>query len=90
LRLKALPKEVQVVVEDHGQGIPKEDIAKLFKPFSRADVSTTGGEKAVGLGLAICKRVVEGHEGRIWIESSVGQGTKVYVTLPYTRPNMRP
>ena len=57
-------------------------MSKLFQWLSKTSVRSTAGEKSSGLGLAIAKRIVEGHRGRIWAESAVGQGTTFYVALP--------
>ncbi len=77
---------VLLSVADEGQGIPADEQDKLFQPFERTSVTTTGGEKSTGLGLAIVKRIVEGHHGKIWVESSVGKGTTFYVSLPLVQP----
>jgi signal transduction histidine kinase len=73
---------VVVSVRDQGQGIPAEELDKLFKPFSKTSVRGTAGEKSTGLGLAICRRIVEGHHGRIWAESEVGKGSVFNFSLP--------
>ena len=73
---------VVVSVRDHGQGIPAEELDKLFKPFSKTSVRGTDGEKSTGLGLAICRKIVEGHHGRIWAESEVGKGSVFSFSLP--------
>jgi signal transduction histidine kinase len=54
----------------------------LFKPFQRTSVKSTGGEKSSGLGLVIAKRIVNGHAGRIWVESQVGIGSTFFVAIP--------
>jgi signal transduction histidine kinase len=69
-------------VTDQGEGIPPDELNKLFKPFSRTSIKSTAGEKSSGLGLAIARRIVEGHQGQIWVESRVGQGTKFFVSFP--------
>ncbi len=74
--------EVILSVKDQGQGIPSDDLDKLFKPFQRTSVKTTGGEESTGLGLAIVRKIVLGHKGRVWVESEVGRGTTFYVALP--------
>lgn len=77
--------EVVVSVSDQGQGIRKEDLDKLFKPFSKLSSRGTAGEKSTGLGLSIAKRIIIGHLGRIWVESKVGEGTTFYFSLPANR-----
>ncbi len=68
-------------VQDHGTGISLEDQAKLFDRFQRLDKSGTG-VPGVGLGLHVCRLLVEAHGGRIWIESEPGHGTTFRFTLP--------
>lgn len=74
---------VEITVQDHGQGIPANELERLFKPFSRTSVRTTGGESSTGLGLVISRRIVEGHGGSIWVKSQVGQGSTFGFTLPF-------
>lgn len=62
-------------VKDHGQGIPEDELGKLFQEFGKTSVQATAGERSTGLGLVIAKRIVEGHGGKIWVESKVGQGS---------------
>lgn len=69
-------------VQDHGPGIPAAEIDRLFKPFGRTSVQSSNGEKSTGLGLAIARRIIEGHYGKIWVESQVGQGSTFYFSLP--------
>ncbi|MCR9143224.1 MAG: sensor histidine kinase [bacterium] len=73
---------VRIAVRDQGQGIPEAELGTLFEPFVRASVQGTAGEKSTGLGLAIVKNIVEGHGGRIEVESAVNQGSQFTVTLP--------
>ena len=82
LSAKIAEKMVEISVRDQGQGIPKDEIAKIFAEFGRASVKSTAGEKSTGLGLAIVKRIVEAHGGRIWVESEVGVGSVFSFTLP--------
>lgn len=82
LRGKVVGNEVQISVEDHGQGIPVDELPKLFTKFGRTSVTPTGGEKSTGLGLAIVKKIVESHGGKIWADSKVGQGSVFTVSLP--------
>jgi len=73
---------VVVSVRDQGQGIPAEELDRLFQPFGRTSVQSTAGEKNTGLGLAICRKIVEGHGGRIWAESAFGEGSVFSFSLP--------
>jgi signal transduction histidine kinase len=77
--------EVLLSVKDEGPGIAAEDLGKLFRPFGRARTVSTGGERSTGLGLAIAQRIVEGHGGRIWVESVVSKGSTFFVALPVAR-----
>ncbi|NLA59951.1 MAG: hypothetical protein GX863_02475 [Firmicutes bacterium] len=75
------PKEATITVQDKGPGIPEEDLPFIFDRFyksPRSRASTSGS----GLGLSIAKEIVELHGGRIWVESTVGEGTTFYFTLP--------
>lgn len=77
----------RITVEDQGQGIPAEEIDRLFRPFGKASVRGTAGEKSTGLGLAIVKRIVNGHGGEIRVESEVGTGSTFFVDLPAGPPS---
>jgi signal transduction histidine kinase len=73
---------VLVSVADHGQGIPQDELDKLFRWFGRTRVKGTVGEQSTGLGLAIAHRIVLEHGGRIWVESQAGHGSTFRVSLP--------
>lgn len=73
---------VRFAVRDQGQGIPEAELSKLFKPFSKTSVRPTDGEKSTGLGLMIVKKIVDAHQGRIWVESVVGKGSSFLFTVP--------
>jgi signal transduction histidine kinase len=73
---------VAIVVEDQGMGIAAEALPRLFDPFYRADASRSRKTGGFGLGLSICKAIVDAHNGRIRIHSEPGKGTRVTVTLP--------
>jgi two-component system OmpR family sensor kinase len=73
-----------VSVLDEGQGIPPEELPRLFQAFSRTSVRPTAGEPSTGLGLAICKKIIAAHGGRIWAESVPGRGSTFYFTVPCT------
>jgi two-component system, chemotaxis family, sensor kinase Cph1 len=72
---------IKVSVKDEGKGIPAENLPELFQPFKRL-VSQSQDAKGLGLGLVVCKRLVEAHGGRIWAESEEGQGSTFCFTLP--------
>ncbi len=75
-------KVVQIYVKDTGPGIPAEDIGHLFQKFYRVDNSATRTIGGTGLGLFICRKIVELYGGRIWAESQVGQGSSFFINLP--------
>ncbi len=74
--------KVVVSVKDNGIGIPKEAMPKLFQKFSRADNARDMYIDGTGLGLFIIKEIVEGHGGKVWVESEEGKGSTFYVELP--------
>jgi hypothetical protein len=78
--------EAVVSVRDEGPGIPPDEIDKLFTPFQTTSVTSTRGEKSAGLGLVIVRKMVEGHKGRVWVESELGKGSVFRFTLPIIRP----
>lgn len=73
---------VQVRVSDTGPGIPAEDVPHLFQKFYRVDNSATRTIGGTGLGLFICRKIVELYNGRIWVESEVGKGSTFFINLP--------
>jgi signal transduction histidine kinase len=74
---------IHVTVSDRGPGIASKDHPKLFEKFSRC-LQVQDGPKVPGsgLGLYICRSIVEAHGGRIWVESEPGKGTKFHYTVP--------
>lgn len=82
VRCERSDHEVVLSVRDQGQGIPAEELDRLFKPFSRTSVRATAGESSTGLGLAIVKRIIDGHAARVRVDSVVGQGTVFTISLP--------
>jgi PAS domain S-box-containing protein len=72
---------VELSVSDTGPGIPADKIDSLFKPFEQLDTGKKEGS-GFGLGLSICKSVVELHGGKIWVTSTVGQGSRFAFTVP--------
>jgi signal transduction histidine kinase/DNA-binding response OmpR family regulator len=79
---KNVEDAVEVCVKDSGKGIAPEDVPKLFKKFQQLDSSPTRKAGGTGLGLVICKGIVEQHGGKIWLESKPGVGSKFYFTIP--------
>lgn len=83
VKVTDLGKEVECAVEDTGPGISPADVPKLFEKFKQlGEVQIPGQEKGSGLGLAITKSIVEAHQGRIWVESHLGKGSRFIFTLP--------
>lgn len=73
---------VQFYVRDTGPGIPADDIPHLFQKFYRVDNSATRTVGGTGLGLFICRKIVELYQGRIWVESTLGKGSTFFINLP--------
>ncbi|MBA3758143.1 PAS domain-containing protein [Candidatus Saccharibacteria bacterium] len=73
---------VQLYIKDTGPGIPANDVPHLFQKFYRVDSSATRTIGGTGLGLFICQKIIELYNGRIWVESAVGQGSTFYINLP--------
>ncbi|MCL5957718.1 MAG: ATP-binding protein [Chloroflexi bacterium] len=76
--------ESVVTVADQGIGISQADLDRLFERFYRAKTAISLGLKGSGLGLYICKAIVEAHGGRIWVESAEGIGSRFSFSLPLT------
>lgn len=74
--------EARIVVEDHGIGIPADQLERVFDLFYRTEEAEARRTPGLGLGLYITRGIVERHGGRIWVESQPGAWTRVYVTLP--------
>jgi len=77
-------------VSDQGIGISPADQAKLFAPFQRLEEFRPDGVRGVGLGLLVCRRLVEAHGGRIWVESELGQGSTFFFTMPLSQGSDQP
>lgn len=72
----------EVTVKDNGVGIPKENILKIFRVDSNLSTRGTNKEKGTGLGLIVVKEFIEKHNGKIWVESEVGKGSRFIFTIP--------
>lgn len=73
---------VQLYVRDTGPGIPAEDVSHLFQKFYRVDNSATRTIGGTGLGLFICRKIIDLYSGRIWVESQLGNGSTFFINLP--------
>ncbi len=81
--------EVLIEVSDTGVGIPERDIPRIFDSFFHLEKSGTRNLGGTGLGLSICQAIVKEHRGRIWVESTVGEGTTFSVALPQSERSER-
>ncbi|HRY28729.1 MAG TPA: GAF domain-containing sensor histidine kinase [Elusimicrobiota bacterium] len=82
LRAENRENEAWISVADQGIGIPAKEIPSLFTEFGRGSAQPLHDEKSTGLGLAICKKLVQVHGGRIWVESAPGKGATFIFSLP--------
>jgi PAS domain S-box-containing protein len=77
-----IPPSLLFTVKDQGRGIPADKLDSIFDRFQQVDSSDSRNHEGTGLGLAICLSIVQQHEGRIWVESVLGEGSTFYFTLP--------
>ena len=77
---------LEVRVSDRGEGIPPQDIEKIFERFYRVPVQRDHSIRGTGLGLSICKSIVEAHGGRIWVEPTKGGGATMAFSIPLQKP----
>jgi len=75
---------IQLEIQDYGQGIPDEEMDLIFEPFYRVDKSRNKKTGGYGLGLSLCKTIIEAHGGTIFVKSSMGKGTIFSLLLPNT------
>jgi len=96
ITIKAKPSKNEIIlsVKDEGEGISSEDMPRVFDRFFQAERVVSGKTRGTGLGLAVCKGIVEAHNGKIWVESQFGKGSKFSLSLPvkyiksYSRSNV--
>lgn len=81
-----MPDEALVAVQDHGRGIPADQLQTIFDRFKQVDASDSRTIGGTGLGLAICRSIVTQHRGHIWATSKLGEGSTFHFTLPM-QPN---
>jgi len=78
---KRIDNEIEVSIADSGIGMSQDSISKLFSIKQMISQKGTGGERGTGLGLILCKDFIEKHEGKIWVNSTIGKGTTFTFTL---------
>jgi signal transduction histidine kinase len=86
VRTRRATDGVQVDVVDQGPGLSPEELSLVFERFYRGDKTRARATGGAGLGLAIVKQLVEAHGGRVWVESTEGQGATFSFTLPLPSP----
>jgi PAS domain S-box-containing protein len=79
------PSHTLFSVQDQGRGIPVDQLETIFGQFQQVDASDSREKGGTGLGLAICCTIIKQHNGRIWVESTLEQGSTFYFTLPSTQ-----
>ena len=79
--------ERSVIIElvDNGIGVDRESVSKIFDLMYRADSARTNVADGSGLGLSVCKQIVELHRGIIWASSNLGEGLSIFISLPKVR-----
>lgn len=82
LRSSLNSEHLQIEVQDRGRGIPQDKLQLIFERFQQVDASDSRTKGGTGLGLPICRSIIEQHKGQIWVESSLGEGSTFYVQLP--------
>lgn len=86
IHVLAHPRDIELVVEDDGPGIPEADRERVFKPFARLDDSRHRASGGYGLGLSIVQRIAEWHGGRVWVDRAALGGAAFHMRWPRRRP----
>jgi PAS domain S-box-containing protein len=86
IEIRTTDHELLTSVSDTGRGIPTEEQTLIFELFYRGETSKSGKQMGLGLGLPICRSIIEAHGGRIWVDSMVGEGSTFFFTLPVAKP----
>ena len=88
IRVGASEHEATLTVTDHGPGIPRAALPRVFERFYKGDRARTRGVGGTGLGLSIARHVVEAHGGRIWVDSEEGRGSTFGFAIPVIGPDL--
>jgi signal transduction histidine kinase len=82
IAIETLPRSIRVTISDQGRGIPNQQLDKIFEPYQQVYASDSSPSRGTGLGLTVCKQVIEAHDGTIGVESKVGAGSTFWFVLP--------
>ena len=77
--------QIEIMIEDTGPGVPETSLPRLFDRLYRTDSARSRETGGSGLGLSICKSIIEAHQGKIWAENSVSGGLRIIIRLPLTK-----
>lgn len=80
--LSSTDSQLLITVRDQGRGIPRDKLHIVFERFQQVDASDARAKGGTGLGLPICQQIVQQHQGQIWVDSTLGEGSCFYVLLP--------
>jgi signal transduction histidine kinase len=80
--VNAEPERLVIGVSDHGEGLSPSEQGRIFGPFQRLEDNRPDQTRGAGLGLMVCRRLVEAHGGEIWVESKKGRGSTFFFSLP--------
>ncbi|HHS7818945.1 TPA: cell wall metabolism sensor histidine kinase VicK [Streptococcus pneumoniae] len=85
VRMKTTEDQMILSISDHGLGIPKQDLPRIFDRFYRVDRARSRAQGGTGLGLSIAKEIIKQHKGFIWTKSEYGKGSTFTIVLPYDK-----